>query len=292
MRARFTAGGLAWITRNFHELPGRWRLVRWLENHAQLVAAVPPTTVRFGLRQRIRVNPRDENGRHVLIHGFDPRERLTRHFIRLLRPGDCVLDVGANMGYYTLTAANLVGPEGCVHAFEPAPAVLPWLRANVSLNPKATIRIHPVAVTDHRGEQAFYSAAPTCTGYSSLRDLGSAASAVNSVECLDLDSLMPSLSPVRLVKIDVEGAELGVLRGASRLFHRDHPFIITEMDDTFLRQCGDSAAEMCAHLRAAGYDLHQIVEKGRLRPVEDIPTQRCNLLASPRTPEGLAASRA
>jgi len=278
------ASALAFLTRTWPGLPGRWRLVRWLERHPEALAALPLKTVRFGRNLRICVDPADENGRHVYIHGLDWKERLTRHFVRLLRPGDCVLDVGANLGYFSLVAAELVGPAGCVHAFEPAPQVLPLLQENARLNPQANLQVHGVAVSDCCGQTRFFAAPRGRSGYSSIRDLGAETSVISTVPTITLDALLPQLPPVRLVKIDVEGAELRVLRGMRQLIDRDRPFLIVEVDDGFLRQLGADASRLCAFLTQAGYKLHRIVARGELQPLAGPPTDRCNLLAGPTSP--------
>lgn len=284
--------GLAWIARNSHSLPGRWRVVRWLDQHEEALASLPPKTVRFGRDYRVRVNLVDENGRRIYVNGFEPQERLTRHFIRLLQPGDCVIDVGANVGYYTMVAAKLVGAAGCVHAFEASPDIFPWLETNARLNPAARIRVHDQAVTDRCSEIRFFTAAADRTGYSSIRDLHEQTAAVATVPTVSLDSILQELPPTRLVKIDVEGAELLVLRGMRRLIERDRPFLILEIDDHFLRELGADAQQQCTFLSDAGYELHRIVAKGDLQPLSEVPTDRCNLLASPRdgraSPAGVA----
>lgn len=281
MLPRPVARLLAWVSRSFHRLPGRWRLVRLLERQAQTLAGLPPRTVRFARGWRVQVSPVDENGRRVYINGFDADDRLTRHFIRLLRPGDCVLDVGANLGYYTLVAARLVGPTGCVHAFEASPAVFPWLAANAALNPKAKIRVYPVAVTDRCGQVRFYTASADRTGYSSIRDLGPRTASLTVVPSISLDSMLGILPPTRLVKIDVEGAELLVLQGMRRLIERDRPFLICELSEQYLRELGASARQQCDLLTGCGYRLYRIAAKGALQPVCDPPADQCNLLACP-----------
>lgn len=292
MASAMAVRGMAWVTRNFHGLPGRWRLVRWLDDHEADVAGLPPQTVRFGGDYRMRVHPVDENGRRVFVHGFEARERLTRHFVRLLHPGDCVLDIGANVGYYTMVAAKLVGPGGCVHAFEASPQTFCWLKANARLNPAADIHVHDKAVSDECGEVTFHTAKEACTGYSSIRDLGAETGSVARVPSVSIDSILNDLPPVRLVKIDVEGAEMLVLRGMSGLIERDQPFVIFEVDDGFLRELGFSAQDLCDFMTQRGYHLHRIVARGDLEPLDGAPGERSNVLACPRTAEGLAAGRA
>ncbi|MBK9120621.1 MAG: FkbM family methyltransferase [Phycisphaerales bacterium] len=271
-----------WTTRNFHRLPGRWRLVRWVQEHAVDFSDLPPRTIRFAGDLRLRVDPRDENGRFVYLHGFDPRERISRQFVRLLRPGDHVVDVGANIGYFTFAAAHLVGPDGRVTAFEASPYMLPALRANAALNGSAPVEIHGVAVSDEHGEAEFHAAPPTHTGLSSLRKIAD-ASGTYRVPTLPLDALLDRLPPVRLVKLDVEGAEVRVLRGMRRLVERDRPFIVSEMNDQYLRELGASAAELFALLQEAGYTLQRIGPRGMLTPTAEPPLENCNLLAVPPT---------
>jgi FkbM family methyltransferase len=273
--------GLSWVTRSFPNLPGRWRIVRWLDGHEEAFATLSPKTVRFARGFRMRVNPLDENGRRIYVNGYQPQERLTRHFVRLLRSGDCVIDIGANVGYYTMVAAHLVGPAGCVHAFEASPQTAECLEANAVLNPHANIHVHTQAVIDRCGETEFFMATAERTGYASIRNLGEQTAAVSTVPTIALDSMLDALPPTRLVKIDVEGAELLALEGMRGLVERDRPHFILEIDDAFLRELGASAREQCDFLTDRGYELHRIAARGELVPVTEPPTDRCNLLASP-----------
>jgi len=281
MPVRLAVRGWSWVTRSFPNLPGRWRIVRWLDQQQASFAALPPKTVRFAREFRMRVDPVDENGRRIYVNGYQPAERLTRHFVRLLRPGDCVIDIGANVGYYTMVAAKLVGPAGCVHAFEASPQTAAWLEANATLNPGANIHVHSQAVTDRCGKTEFFAAAADRTGYSSIRDLGEQTAAVATVPTISLDSMLTELPATRLVKIDVEGAELLALKGMRGLIERDRPYFIFEIDDQFLRELGASAREQCEFLTGRGYELHRIVARGALEPVTRPPTDRCNILAEP-----------
>lgn len=283
MLSRATIHATAWLTRRFPELPGRWRLVRWLQARESVLAALPPQNVRLVGGLRMRVDPRDENGRRVFVEGYDPRERLTRLFIELLRPGDNVLDIGANVGYYSMVASHLVGRAGTVHAFEASPFVLPWLESGVRLSGRsgANIHVHGVAVADRCGEVSFHAARPEKTGFSSIRDLGSEAARTTTVPCTSIDALLETLPPIRLVKLDIEGAELLALRGMSRLIERDRPWIISEMDDEFLRSLGGSAQDMFDLLRARGYALSRVIERGALVPLDSPPRDRCNIVAAP-----------
>jgi FkbM family methyltransferase len=141
----------------------------------------------------------------------------------LMRPGDVVWDIGAHHGYVTLAAARKVGPTGAVHAFAPSRTNRARLERHVSWNALANASVHPFALADYDGESSFGG-----TGTSKMFALGGGAEVV---QVRSADSLVRQLGlrAPGFVKIDVEGAEAGTLRGllpvltpASRLFIAVH----------------------------------------------------------------------
>jgi len=138
-----------------------------------------------------------------------------------LRPGDCFLDVGANAGFYTLLGARLVGPAGQVVAFEPLPQNQHKLQRHLSLNQLSNVTVIQAAVCDQDGRAAFQiGAADECGGLATSGEL--------EVETVSLDQLWKTerLRAPRLIKIDVEGAEERVLRGAEALIRATTPVIL------------------------------------------------------------------
>jgi|GEM_PF-251281 len=285
---RLAVAGASALTRRCHGLPGRWRLVRWLQSQDAIFRQIAPRTVGIGNGLYMSVDPVDENGRWAYVHGLQPAERIARQFVRLLRRGDNVLDIGANLGYLTLVAAWRVGPRGCVHAFEPNPQVLRRLRANAALNPRFNIRVHGQAVTDRCGQARLFLAFDHRTGHSSLRNLGAEAAQTALVETTTIDTLLDRLPPIRLVKLDIEGAELRALHGMIRCIQRDRPFILTECNNEFLTALGGSANELCHFLTSRNYRLFRIGAAGRLEPLAGVPTDHCDLLACPGPAAGSA----
>ena len=173
--------------------------------------------------------------------GTYEREQTAR-FVSLIRPGDVVFDVGAAHGYYTLLSARLAGPAGKVVAFEPFPENAAFLRAHVGKNRFGNVVIRQEAVSDRNGTIGFGRGSGTGTGRIDasgtlqvpLRTLASVASELG-------------LRPDH-IKIDVEGAEMGVLRGAGSLLD-SHPTL-------FLSTHGpDIHRECCEFLSARGYCL-------------------------------------
>jgi FkbM family methyltransferase len=167
-------------------------------------------------------------------HPFEPL--TARLLLDVLRPGQTVLDVGANRGFFTMLAAALVGPGGRVHSFEPNPAVMTDLREHVRVNGFADrVTCHPDALSDKADDGAvFYvSTKADNSGLSSLTpgaealDLGYlSASATTRVRTVPLDEWVAAAgltAPIDLLKMDVEGAETLVLAGARKTLTDNPP---------------------------------------------------------------------
>jgi FkbM family methyltransferase len=183
----------------------------------------------------LEVVPRDEIGRFLYVYGvWDLLGTLLMR--RVLQRGMTVLDIGANIGYYTVLAANDVGPEGLVHSFEPHSGIRERLTRNVARNGLTNVVVRPEAVTNVRGEVAFYASAdPSNEGISSTI-AGSAASGERRevrprlVPALRLDDVADDLDRrVDLVKLDVEGAELEACEGGAKLLaSAEAPLVVFE----------------------------------------------------------------
>lgn len=167
---------------------------------------------------------------------------------RLLRPGDVLYDVGAHTGFFTLLGARLVGARGQVVAFEPLPANLDSLRRHVALNRLANVAIVAAAVAARPGRARFQPAGSTYMGR--LAEEGSITVDVTS---LDATQEAQGLRPPSLIKIDVEGAEVQVLEGASELLERHRPVILLAVHR------GDAETECKSRLGARGYSWQSLV---------------------------------
>ncbi|HEX6372114.1 MAG TPA: FkbM family methyltransferase [Longimicrobium sp.] len=174
-----------------------------------------------------------------ILNGTYEREQ-TRLFEQLLRPGGVVLDVGANVGYYTLLASVLVGEGGAVHAFEPEPRNAGFLRRHVQINRLRNVTVQQAAVSDRAGTARFTFGTGSGTGH--LADAGAL-----EVRTLRLDDYCAQHAPApAAIKIDVEGAEMSVLHGARETLARLRPVIFLSTHGpevhraslAFLRQLG------------------------------------------------------
>jgi len=158
---------------------------------------------------------------------FLPDELEFRDVERYVRPGDWVIDVGANVGRYTCFMSRCVGEGGRVLAFEPILESFSLLTENVRSSRATNVSLHNLALSS---ENALVHMSVPSDSQTRLNNYYEAHIAPNGgvpVLCLTLDSL-PIPHAVRLIKIDAEGHDLYVLQGAQRTIQRDRPVIIVE----------------------------------------------------------------
>ena len=137
---------------------------------------------------------------------------------RIVKPGMVVIDVGANIGYFTILCSRLVGIGGKVYAFEPESKNFNALCNNLTLNQCSNVVVTQKAVSDTEGP-AYLLLHPTGWGAHKLSSLCSPISAL--IETITLDNFMADSDRVDIAKIDVEGAELKVLRGMPNIIMRN-----------------------------------------------------------------------
>jgi FkbM family methyltransferase len=206
-------------------------------------------TLSSGETLRLRTNDRGAV-RLVAERWYEPGVRTAIR--RLLRPGMTVVDVGANIGYYTVQFSSLVGPSGLVLAFEPQETALSELQFNLRLNACNNVVVIPVALSDSTGTAPFYFPEPGNEGFGGLRQNSRfTAGRQASVPTALLDDVLEQYRPggVDLIKIDAEGAELSILRGARGLLSsKQRPLILFE-----------AVAENCAPFGYTPMDLFQMI---------------------------------
>jgi FkbM family methyltransferase len=186
----------------------------------------------MGSSYRMEFDGTDGSLESIFWDGLSRYEVATQRVLRRLLPRtQCFLDVGANGGVYTFAAA-LQPHRPQVHAFEPEPYSLAWLRRNVKINDLRNIAVYGVALADESGTSTLYL--PSWGhGTSTLVEpplVGRASGAVEvAVTTLDEWAATQELQRVDVIKIDAEKTEDRVLRGGRTLIERDRPFIICEV---------------------------------------------------------------
>lgn len=217
--------------------------------------------------------PRDEPILLVMLadatsSGLEPGTRCCLK--TLLDPGMTAADVGANIGLHTLACARAVGPAGRVYAFEPEPKVRGLLAQSLRLNGLSWVDLRAQAA-GARTEHATFNVSST-SGHSSLYPLpedGFSTTYPIEVEVARLDDLIPAGVRLDAVKIDVEGAELDVLAGMSRLIADSANLaIIAEYGPSHLARVGTQPQAWFAAFAAHGFVPLAIEEpSGKCRPI-------------------------
>lgn len=179
----------------------------------------------------------DDNGfsPHMIFEGYW-EYWLTRHFAEAIQPGDTVLDIGANLGYYTLLAADLVGSAGHVVAIEPNPEVFRRLSASIAVNgfaPRSSARNVALASAGETGTRRFF--VPHGEPKNGRFVYGHEDEAVLAAHGVLTDVILGSLNPndfkrVDFIKIDVEGAELAVLDHLRPILEKFRPKVVCEVN--------------------------------------------------------------
>lgn len=206
----------------------------------------------------MRLDARDSLG--LSIWGtWEPFE--TELLQSLVQPGDVVVDVGANIGYYTLLLARRVGAQGRVFAFEPAPENFAILQENVARNGYQNVVLEQKALADTNGF-AMLALSKTNHGDHRLQNMAAANESV-TVETTTLDAYLGDAAQnVSLVKMDVQGAEMRVLRGMKNLLARQSPLtLVLEFFPAALEQMGEEPREILELLRKHNFVLQEIIEK-------------------------------
>jgi FkbM family methyltransferase len=193
---------------------------------------------------------------------YEPFE--TEFIKQYVKPGMAVLDIGANLGWFTVNLAEIVGPQGRVDAFEPRSDLFLLLCKTIDENRLCNVTLHNYALGVQNSEgQMIWSHHDVNPGGTNLvsSDFQSSKTRAQRVLVKTLDSCVSHR--IDFIKIDVEGSEPLVLRGAERIISEDRPIILLEINPiNLLRTAGVSTVEFGEMLQNLGYQLYEILEDG------------------------------
>ncbi|HMP82579.1 MAG TPA: FkbM family methyltransferase [Verrucomicrobiota bacterium] len=199
--------------------------------------------------------------RHMLFEGMYQQDVLIA-MQNLLRPADVVFDVGSHHGLMAIVAAKAVGPDGMVVAFEPNPDARKFLQRHLQLNKCSGVKVESVALSDRdAGEVQFYVQRGLVSWNSTmLREFVPCddCRTLNVPTCT-LDGYVAATGRIpALVKIDVEGAEFIILKGARRTIEQFRPVLIVEFNPDSARAARVSIPDMADNLQSQGYQLYAL----------------------------------
>lgn len=283
----------------------RWALVQALHARGLLIRHLAGRLlVLSGLCQYLRI---ERQGFTLRFHPtalslalwVDPDDRISeeRFFTRFLRPGDTVVDVGANIGDLTLVAVQCVGPTGRVVAIEPHPRTFLFLQANLTENHAVGVQALNVALGSTEGEARLTDRRSDDTN--AMSPTGTVPVAIRR-----LDDVVADTERIALLKIDVEGYERFVLDGALAALEHTECVYFECSEEAFTR-FGYRTADLMALLHRAGFTVARLDDACTPTPVGDdyVPIGVENLVAhrdiaalrqrlgeavTPRRPDGAA----
>lgn len=174
----------------------------------------------------------------------------------LIRPGDCVADIGANKGSYLYWLHRAVRDRGTVLAFEPQPTLAAYLRAARARFGWANVRVLELALSNTPGTRFLHVPGAAVSPGASLETSALSETTGVMFECRadTLDGVLQKeqVGPLRFAKVDVEGHELAVFRGAETTLRRDKPTLLFECEERHLRK--HTTREVFAFLEGLGYE--------------------------------------
>ncbi len=218
--------------------------------------------------------------RHVSMGALSGMwEEVETRFLRhVLRPGSTFADIGANIGWFSLLAAECVGSSGQIYAFEPQQRIYEYLSRTVQANGlQDLIKTYDCALSDRAGTQKMvWDRHSANMGRAWLASAGDETrSPLNEVALARFDDLLPD-APVNVMKIDTEGAELMVLLGAAAAIARFRPLVMLEIVPTLLQKVSQALPEdLHSFFRKQDYRAFVFDDSGELFPLRelDLPTR-------------------
>jgi FkbM family methyltransferase len=234
---------------------GRIKPLRWAYHF--LFGLLKPRSVMI---QSHRMWLDDKDTLELATHEFyEPME--TDLFKREIQPGNTVLDIGANIGYYTLIAAHRVGPEGRVYAFEPDPANFSLLQKNVEANGYTNVVLVNKAVSNKSGKIRLYLN-PANRGDHRVYDSKDGRQSIE-IETVTLDRFFKPLDKkIHFIKMDIQGAEALALEGMKSLVGKNKGLkLVTEFSPASLKLAGSRAESYLKNLKSLGFGFLEISEK-------------------------------
>ena len=231
---------------------------------------------------KVKVRPASHVGWH--LYCFGNYETSLRTLIQShVKEGAVCLEIGANIGWHTLLLSKLVGDAGKVHAFEPNPSVLSDLREHLAMNAATNVTLWPMALSDHRGLARFNA---PIAGSSGAGDghLITSANEVDTgkgveVQMETIDHLFSGLERLDFIKIDVEGWEPAVWKGAMETLRRHRPVICLEQLPEHLQRAGFRTSEATEPLLSLGYQLFSFDDRRPPSPLLDFGHYAGDILA-------------
>ncbi len=218
--------------------------------------------IQFDINEKVKIKLfRDSKLCELIYFGFEKQEQL--FVASVLNEGDYFIDIGANIGLFTLIAANIVGPNGRVIAFEPTPKTFSRLLENIELNQFKNIDAYNIGLSDFPKKLTFNISS---NGYDAWNSFATSDFSILNeqimvdVSTLDFELTKYDKSKIKLVKIDVEGWEKFVLKGGVEFIKNYSPQLLIEFTEENTFAAGYMVQEVYDLMVELGYKWYSIQE--------------------------------
>lgn len=195
---------------------------------------------------------------------------ITRLIKDMLSPGDIFLDAGANIGYYSILAASFVGRSGLIIAFEPSSTNYEYLMRNIAVNGLTNVKAYKYGLwnADIRKDMVHET---NMLGGTRISSEASSYSLKEQIQCVSLDRFGLDLSGLKLIKMDIEGAEPFALEGMQDTLKHSEPDIILEINRYWLRHSfSKDASDIWELLTDLGYKIYIVPWSSDIREIETL----------------------
>ncbi len=215
----------------------------------------------------------DRVSEEIGINSFWEKE-ITDFFVQSVKPSETIIEIGANIGYYTTLLSKLVGKNGHIFSYEANDEVYKMAKLSLEFNRlEENVKLKNVAVSDHNGSVGFVSDSASGLKFSTInigeghikRDLD--ISVAKKIQCVSLDNDLPELKDVDWIRMDIEGSEVLALRGAKKIIKNSPNLkIVMEWDVSMMEKYGD-VEKLIDQMHGYGFKFFKI-------PVENKPMQQ------------------
>ncbi len=217
------------------------------------------------------VNAQDHIQSSIFWYGFYEKE-VIQLWQSLIGPDSIVVDIGANVGYYTVIAAHKA-TKGRVFSFEPFPKLYRQLQQNISAARLQNVTALPFAAGLQHGQQPFFVSGPDNTGMSGLTPAENYSGVTETVTVVSLDEWAAGiqLPAIDFIKMDIEGAEAMALQSMKEIMHKYRPVLFVEVRAHLLKSFGQTVEGIYHLLAARQYTPYEVLPGSRLRKISGCP---------------------
>jgi FkbM family methyltransferase len=207
---------------------------------------------------KIKLDLSKDVDNRLFYYGFE--KDIIKYYRKILKKDLVVFDIGANIGIYSLIAANRIGINGRVYAFEPADIAYMSLVNNIELNKFDNISVNKMGVSDHTGTAIFNVCeddAYNSLGAKPMKEIVK----TETIKLVSIDNFVATnnIRKIDVIKVDTEGAEYLVFKGAEKTLRRDMPTLFFEYNPLALDGFENNPDDLIDYVRSLGYSLFEFV---------------------------------